>query len=44
MASYLGSEGNGSDQPLPKPNVVVAMSGTPPEQLLPEALSKSWMS
>ena len=38
MVSYLWSEGNGSDQPLPKPNVVVAISGTPPDQLSPEAI------
>ena len=38
MVSYLWSEGNGSDQPLPEPNVVVAMSGTPPDQLSPEAI------
>jgi hypothetical protein len=38
MVSSLWSEGNGSDQPLPKPNVVVAMSGTPPDELSPEAI------
>src|SRR5262249_23040789 len=38
MVSYLWSEGNGSDQPLPKRNVVVAMSGTPPDRLSPEAI------
>jgi hypothetical protein len=32
------SRGNGSERPLPKPNVVVARSGTPPNKLSPEAI------
>ena len=38
MVSSIWSEGNGSESPLPAPNVVVAMSGTPPDQLSPEAM------
>jgi hypothetical protein len=30
--------GNGGDEPLPAPNVVVARAGTPPGQLSPEAV------
>ena len=30
--------GNGDNKPLPAPNVVVARSGTPPDQLSPEAV------
>jgi hypothetical protein len=30
--------GNGSKKPWPKPNVVVAKSGTPPDELSPEAI------
>src|SRR6516165_3914821 len=38
MVSSLWSEGNGSESPLPAPNVVVARSGTPPDELSPEAV------
>ena len=38
MASPVGPGGNGSERPLPKPNVVVAKSGTPPYELSPEAI------
>ena len=38
MINSLWPEGNGSDDPLPKPNVVVARSGTPPHEMSPEAI------
>ena len=38
MVSSLWSEGNGSESPLPAPNVVVARSVTPPDELSPEAV------
>ena len=38
MINSLWPEGNGSDDPLPKPNVVVAKSGTPPHEMTPEAI------
>ena len=38
MVSSIWSEGNGNDPPLPSPNVVVARSGTPLDELAPEAL------
>jgi hypothetical protein len=38
MLDSIWEEGNGSKQPLPAPNVVVARAGTPPEQLSPEAV------
>ena len=38
MTTPLGPEGNGGNQPLPAPNVVVATAGTPPDQLSPEAV------
>ncbi len=38
MPNSLWPEGNGSDDPLPKPNVVVAKSGTPPHEMTPEAI------
>ena len=38
MVSSLWSEGNGSESPLPAPNVVVARSGTPLNELAPEAV------
>jgi hypothetical protein len=36
MVNFFWPEGNGGDEPLPAPNVVVARSGTPPEELTPE--------
>ena len=38
MPDSIWPEGNGSDKPLPAPNVVVARAGAPPEQLSPEAI------
>ena len=38
MVSSIWSEGNGNEPPLPTPNVVVARSGTPVEELSPEAV------
>jgi hypothetical protein len=38
MVNPLWSEGNGSNSLLPAPNVVVAKSGTPPDELSPEAI------
>ena len=37
MLNSIWPESNGSNKPLPAPNVVVARSGTPPGQLSPEA-------
>jgi hypothetical protein len=37
MVNSIWSEGNGSNSPLPAPNVVVAKSG-PLDELLPEAI------
>jgi hypothetical protein len=37
MRDSIWPEGSGSDEPLPEPKVVVATSGTPPDQLSPEA-------
>ena len=38
MLDSIWPESNGSKKPLPAPNVVVARSGTPPDQLSPEAV------
>jgi hypothetical protein len=38
MINSLWPEGNGSGDPLPRPNVVVARSGTPPHEMTPEAV------
>ncbi len=38
MLNPIWPEGNGDDKPLPAPNVVVARSGTAPEELSPEAV------
>ena len=38
MLNSIWPESNGSDKPLPAQNVVVARSGTPPDQLSPEAV------
>jgi hypothetical protein len=38
MVSSIWPEGNGSQSPLPPPNVVVARSGTPMHELTPEAI------
>jgi hypothetical protein len=38
MLDAIWPKGNGADQPLPAPNVVVARAGTPPDQLSPEAV------
>ncbi len=38
MLDSIWPEGNGGDKPLPAPNVIVAWSGTPPDQLSPEAV------
>ena len=38
MIDSLWPESNGSNKPLPAPNVVVARAGTPPDQLSPEAV------
>ena len=38
MGSSIWPESNGSDEPLPEPNVVVARAGTPPDKLSQEAV------
>ena len=38
MLDSIWPENNGGHKPLPSPNVVVARSGTPPQQLSPEAV------
>ena len=38
MVSSVWPQGNGSESPLPAPNVVVARSGTPVDELSPEAV------
>jgi hypothetical protein len=38
MLDSIWPESNGSNKPLPAPNVIVARSGTPPDQLSPEAV------
>ena len=38
MVNSIWPEGNGTESPLPAPNVVVAMSGTPLDELSPEAV------
>ena len=38
MLDSIWPEGNGSEKPLPAPNVVVARAGAPPERLSPEAV------
>ena len=38
MLDSIWAEGNGSDRPLPAPNVVVTRAGAPPDQLSPEAV------
>jgi hypothetical protein len=38
MVNSFWPESNGSNKPLPEPNVLVARAGTPPEQLSPEAI------
>jgi hypothetical protein len=38
MVDSIWPEGNGTDQPLPAPNVTVARSGTRLEELAPEAV------
>jgi hypothetical protein len=38
MRDSIWPESNGSNKPLPAPNVVVARAGTPPGQLSPEAV------
>jgi hypothetical protein len=38
MVHSIWPESNGGRDPLPAPNVVVARSGTPPDQLSPEAI------
>jgi len=38
MADSMWPKGNGTDSPLPAPNVVVARSGTPLDELSPEAI------
>jgi len=38
MVSSIWSEGNGNESPLPAPNVVVAKSGTPIDELSPKAV------
>jgi hypothetical protein len=38
MLDSIWPKGNGADKSLPKPNVVVAKSGTRPEELTPEAI------
>lgn len=38
MLDSIWPKGNGADKPLPKPNVVAAKSGTPPQGLTPEAI------
>ncbi len=38
MTDSLWPEGNGSGDPLPKLNAVVAKSGTPPHEMTPKAI------
>ena len=38
MLNSISPESNGSNKPLPTPNVVVARAGTPPDQLSPKAV------
>jgi hypothetical protein len=38
MLNSIWPENNGSNEPLPAPNVVVARAGTPPDQLSPKAI------
>jgi hypothetical protein len=38
MADSFWPESNGSNKPLPAPNVVVARAGMPPDQLSPETV------
>jgi hypothetical protein len=38
MPDSIWPESNGGHEPPPAPNVVVAWSGTPPDQLSPEAV------
>ena len=38
MVDSIWPDSNGGHKPLPSPNVVVAKSGTPPQQLSPEAV------
>ena len=38
MLDSIWPGSNGGNKPLPAPNVVVARSGTPPDQLSPEAV------
>jgi hypothetical protein len=38
MLDSIWPESNGSNKPLPAPNVVVARAGTPPDRLSPEAV------
>ena len=38
MVHSIWPESNGSNKPLPEPNVVVARAGTPPDQLSQEAV------
>src|ERR1700720_200164 len=38
MVNSIWPESNGGKKPLPAPNVVVARSGTPPDQLSPQAV------
>jgi hypothetical protein len=38
MLDSIWPEGNGSNKPLPAPNVVVARAGTPPDKLSPQAV------
>jgi hypothetical protein len=38
MAESMRPEGTGAKKPLPKPNVVVARSGTPPHEWTEEAV------
>lgn len=38
MANSTRANGNGSKQPLPRPNVVVAKSGAPHDELSPEQI------
>ena len=39
MAESMRSVGNGANQPLPKPNMVVAKSGTSPHEMTQEAIT-----
>jgi hypothetical protein len=38
MLNSIWPESNGSEKPLPAPNVAVARAGMPPDQLSPEAV------